>query len=222
MLATHRARIAASARLPEGDVARRRQADRAEGADSAPAPGPQDAVLALSRPRTLLRVAVVFLGLAALLHVALTRRWTWDHVVGPHNEALARLCAWLLSPFVDHVEARGTLVRADPFEIELVAGCDGFDAMAILLSGVLAFPATWRARAKGLAIGIPILFAANLGRILVLFPLGLHAPRLFDMVHVYVFQVFIVAVAAGCFLWWAAQVALPARAGPTPPAEAGA
>ena len=173
------------------------------------------------RPAVLVRVVVVLLVLAATFHVVLTRKWTWDHVTRHYNGGLASLCATLLRPFVDGVRADGIDITSPGFTVRLIEGCDGLDAMAILVAGVLAFPATWRQRGKGLLVGIPVIFAANLFRILVLFPLGLHAPRLFEVVHVHVFQVFIVAVAAGSFLWWAWSVTRHVVAAPAPGSTAG-
>jgi exosortase/archaeosortase family protein len=52
------------------------------------------------------------------------------------------------------------------------AGCNGIEAMLVLVAGMLAYPATWRQRAAGIAIGAMAIRALNLARVVSLFYLG--------------------------------------------------
>ena len=99
-----------------------------------------------------------------------------------------------------------TYLLGSGMHAKVARDCDGLKAVAILTAGILAFPASWRARLIGLGLGWVALSLINIFRIVVLFLLGVASDQLFEIVHVYVFQAFIVAAAVGCFLWWAHAV----------------
>jgi len=59
------------------------------------------------------------------------------------------------------------------FNVEIIALCLGIGEMLFLAFLVLLFRgATWKAKAKGLAIFLPITFLANLARLLMIYPLA--------------------------------------------------
>jgi len=172
--------------------------------------------------RRIVMVAAVFLSLAVVFHVVLTSNWTWEHFIRPYNTWLARLCVSILDPMVDKtIITEGTRFSAGKFSLVLISGCDGFEAMGILVAGILAFPATWKQRGFGLLVGLPTIFLANVFRIVVLFLIGLRDLHIFEILHVHVFQVFIVGIAAGCFFWWAWRLGPLGLAPPPKPVEAG-
>ncbi|MFP6645510.1 MAG: hypothetical protein VCF24_18405 [Candidatus Latescibacterota bacterium] len=45
------------------------------------------------------------------------------------------------------------------------AGCNGVEALFLILAGVLAVPATWAVRGRALVCYLPLLFALNLLRV---------------------------------------------------------
>jgi exosortase/archaeosortase family protein len=92
------------------------------------------------------------------------------------------------------------------FQVQIAHACDGLNAISILAAGILAFPASLRARALGLLLGLPILVIMNVVRVTGLFLVGLYVNRLFSIVHIYAFQVSLIAVAVACFLVWARSV----------------
>jgi len=47
----------------------------------------------------------------------------------------------------------------------VAAGCNGVEAMFLILAGVLAVPAAWAVRARALACYLPLLFVINLLRV---------------------------------------------------------
>jgi exosortase H (IPTLxxWG-CTERM-specific) len=183
------------------------------------APGPTPPATGFPARRIVV-VALVFIGLACLFHVGLTSAWTWDHFIRPYNGWLARLSAAILGPFVHApIITDGTRFGTSKFDLVLISGCDGFEAMGILVAGILAFPAPWKSRGFGFLVGLPTIFLANLFRIVVLFLIGLRDKELFEILHVHVFQVFIVGIAAGCFFWWAWRLGPTGMAKPPQPVE---
>ncbi|MFC1526325.1 archaeosortase/exosortase family protein [Candidatus Latescibacterota bacterium] len=62
-------------------------------------------------------------------------------------------------------------------------GCNGIEALFLLLAGVLAVPAPWRRRAEALALYLPLLFVLNLFRVLMLLYIMARYPDLIDLFH---------------------------------------
>jgi exosortase/archaeosortase family protein len=79
--------------------------------------------------------------------------------------------------------------------------------MLILLASIVAFPASLKARAIGLALGAVVVQLLNAVRIVTLYLLGAYQPRLFDMFHTAVWQILVILSAIAFFLIWSARVA---------------
>lgn len=62
-------------------------------------------------------------------------------------------------------------------------GCNGIEALLLMLAGVLALPAPWAMRLRVLACNLPILFALNLLRILALLYTMARHPGWIDVAH---------------------------------------
>lgn len=88
------------------------------------------------------------------------------------------------------------------FSVDLKTGCNGLVATLIFISAIIAFPSSWKYKLLGILMGIVALQAFNVIRIGVLFYLGLYHPKLFDMVHIYVAQSILIAIAAALWLLW--------------------
>jgi len=54
----------------------------------------------------------------------------------------------------------------------------------IFLASVLAYPATWKEKLLGLAVGQPVLVVLNVVRVVSLFIIGVYAPTIFRAAHV--------------------------------------
>ena len=110
--------------------------------------------------------------------------------------------------------ARGNLLATGHLHLEIVPECTPLVPMVLLLSALLAYPATWRRRALGAAALIPLLWIYNLGRVLVLVLVLATRPEWFEFIHVYVWQAVTLAVSAALFAAWLrlGPRAAPARA----------
>jgi exosortase/archaeosortase family protein len=90
------------------------------------------------------------------------------------------------------------------------------------LAAVLAFPATWRSRLIGLALGILAIQIVNLVRVVALFLTGVYFPRIFVSSHTVIWQTIVILFGTLLWIFWAnrfATLAAPAepavRQGPT-------
>lgn len=97
-------------------------------------------------------------------------------------------------------------VPGGPFSMRVDNDCNGIWAHLIFLASVLGYPASWREKLVGLAIGEPLLFLLNVGRLVSLFAVGLYVPGVFRAMHVYVWQFLIIGVALMLFFIWVDRV----------------
>jgi exosortase H (IPTLxxWG-CTERM-specific) len=162
----------------------------------------------MKKPQVLFLVKFFAVLIAAYLLIA----WNPvnDNVIVPFTAGVARTSGALLKLIGQDVTTSGTVIRSSLFAVNINNGCNGVEAMLILLASIVAFPASMKARAIGLLLGALAVQALNAVRIISLYLLGAYQPRLFDLFHTAVWQIVIILAAIGFFLAWSARVA-PAR-----------
>lgn len=133
----------------------------------------------------------------------------------PWTEGIAALSGGLMGLFDSQVTVQGVIIRSthSDFAIAIRAGCNGVEAVIILAAAIFAFPAGWRYKLAGFALGALTIQVLNLLRIISLFYLGLWNKQVFDWAHLYVWEVLIMLDVLVVFLLWL-------RLLPAPPAEA--
>lgn len=129
---------------------------------------------------------------------------TQTYVILPWTSFLAWLSAGMLSLLDAHVTASGKIIASTlkPFAISIEPGCNGVEAMIILIAAIVVFPATWSQRIKGLIAGLLAIQALNLVRIISLFYLGQWNETWFEWAHLYLWQALIMLDALVVFLIW--------------------
>jgi len=100
----------------------------------------------------------------------------------------------------------GTVLSTPAYSIDIVDGCNGIYATAILISGVIAYPSNYRAKLWGVGLGILAIFILNLARVISLFYLGQYYQNIFNEVHVYVWQPLIILWAILVWDFWSRKV----------------
>lgn len=100
-------------------------------------------------------------------------------------------------------QAQGSRIRAPGGGINILNGCEGTDALFLLVAAMLAHRATWRQRALGLLAGTAAVFALNQVRVLVLFYSYRHDRTLFDSLHGLVTPLVLICAAVALFAVWA-------------------
>lgn len=152
----------------------------------------------------MLRFIITFALLIGVLFGAELLQPVQDHVIVPFTSGLAHVSVWLMRLFDTRVIANGDEI-VDALQgggIKIVAGCNGVEAVLILVSAVLAFPAPWKHRAAGIAIGFVAIQALNLVRIISLYYLQRWNQAWFDWFHLYLWQALIVLDALVFWLVW--------------------
>ena len=127
-----------------------------------------------------LRFVLAFVVLETLVYLVL-----WHPLLfTPYAEVNAHLTAVLLSPFIDGVQARGAHLASPGFSMLVRPGCDGYQASAVLLSGVWAFPAPPRRKWIGAVAGVAAMLGLNLLRLAALLWTGIHHRAHFESMHI--------------------------------------
>jgi len=153
------------------------------------------------------RSALIFLAIMVVGGELLLTAIVQDDVLTPWTSALTRFSAAAL-------HALGLEVRSAPhalattdnsFSVAIGNSCNGAWAHLILLASVMAYPASWREKLVGLAVGQPLLFVLNLVRVVSLFVIGVYVPAIFRGAHVYVWQFLIIGFAMLILFIWADQ-----------------
>jgi len=164
----------------------------------------------------MLRFILVFIVCLFALFTAELLQPVQTHVILPFTAALAQVSVGLMQLF-DHgvvAQQNDILNAATGSGIEIVAGCNGVEAVLILVSAVLAFPAPWKHRLIGIGLGFVAIQALNLVRIISLFYLHEHAPVWFEWFHLYLWQALIILDALVFWLIWLRW--LPRASAPAP------
>lgn len=150
---------------------------------------------------------MIFVALLAGGFTVLSLHWVNDHVVVPFTAGVARASGVALDLLGQDVTRQGTVIRSPRFAVNIENGCNGVETMLIFLAAVLAFPASWRWRLVGLAVGAVAIQAVNLVRVVALFLTGAYLPDLFDASHTVIWQTVVILSGVGLWIVWASRAA---------------
>lgn len=115
----------------------------------------------------------------------------------------AALLANVLTPDV-HASASGYLLQALGVRLNILNGCDGLEALFLVVAAFTVAPLDWRRRTFGAALGVPVVFAVNQARILTLFYAFRSDPALFASLHATVTPIAVVVLVCCYFYAWLA------------------
>lgn len=130
-------------------------------------------------------------------------------VVHPWTALLARWSTAILTPFDADVMSHGRVLqsRSSGFGISIESGCNGVEAALILIAAMIAFPAPWKLKLTGIAVGLAAVQAANLLRVVSLYYLGQWNLAVFEFAHLYLWQALIMLDVLVVWLLWIRVVA---------------
>ncbi len=150
------------------------------------------------------RYLLTFGGLTGAGIAALLIEPVDNHLVIPFTNGLATFCAFVIRLFGGHATANdGTLMLASGMGgVRVESGCNGVEVSILLAAAILAFPAPLRSRLTGAAIGILLLQAINLVRIISLLYLSAYSKSWFDFFHLYLWDAVIMLDGLVIFLSW--------------------
>jgi len=99
------------------------------------------------------------------------------------------------------------------FAMEVLDGCNGDDVAVLLWAAILAYPASWSQKGKGLLAGTATIYVINFLRIISLFYLGQYDKQWFEFAHLYVWESVFVLLTLTIFWTWVRHMATPVAPG---------
>lgn len=117
----------------------------------------------------------------------------------------ASLVALFLSFLGLNAEATGTFVLVNGASFDIIGECTGIFTIIVYTSIIHSYPTSLRNKMIGL-IGIPILYAFNVIRLISTALVGVFIPSMLDFVHTYLWQVFLIVFVVLLFLIWRDKV----------------
>jgi len=100
------------------------------------------------------------------------------------------------------VMVNGATVSINGFGLEIIDECTAVFSSIVYCSAVLAYPTTWKNKSRGIAFGVPSLYAINILRLSLLALVGISHPDMFEFVHVYLWQASFIIFVVAIFLLW--------------------
>jgi len=156
------------------------------------------------------RFALVFAAVA----VALFLVYQWTETTSRFravNVANAEACTAVLRLCGIESMRNGTHVRIGVAGMDVISECSAIYVLILFAAAVIAFPTTWAARGRGLAIGIPVLLATNVLRLVTLGVVLRFRPALLPLFHEYLWQVLFVVIVAALYMVWIERMVPGAR-----------
>jgi exosortase family protein XrtM len=95
-----------------------------------------------------------------------------------------------------------TLVSPDGADLRVTRGCEGIEMFLLLIAAILAFPASWQRRARGLLLGSMLAYALSIARLMTLhYVLRYHRP-MWDALHGLILPLGPIVLLSLYFLRW--------------------
>ena len=157
------------------------------------------------------RFLFVFVALLAVAFGLELTPFAQAYVVTPWTDAVARVSGLLMRAFDGSITTSDNVIasRASPFAVSIEAGCNGLEATLVLIAAIVAFPARWKHRLRGIVVGVLAVQALNVVRVASLFYLGRWNRDVFEWAHLYVWQALIMLDVLIVWVVWVRLI--PAR-----------
>lgn len=134
-----------------------------------------------------------------------------NHLIKPYTEWLAVAVAAILNGLGEGASVIGQMVISRRFSLTIAMGCDGVEASSLFMAGVLAYPASRRAKLVGLLAGLPLIHLINLLRLVGLFYAGVYLPSVVEEIHVYIAQAIVILLSTAILIFWLERFAVRSR-----------
>ncbi|MHC4440576.1 MAG: exosortase H [Planctomycetota bacterium] len=119
-----------------------------------------------------------------------------------YHHWIARVSGSLLATLGHDTTVTGVSIYSPKFSVKIIRGCDAVEAIALYVCAVLAFPLPFLKRLPGMIAGALLLSALNLVRVVSLFLIGVYSRRIFDLMHIDVWQAIFIFFAVVLWILW--------------------
>lgn len=152
----------------------------------------------------MLRFFLLFIVLLMVFFLGELTPWAQQWLVLPWTGLLADASAFIVKLFDPHVISHGKVIQdtVTGQGVSIESGCNGVEAFLVLMSAVLAYPASWTVRGAGVVVGFFAIQILNLVRIITLFYLAAWNHQVFEFAHLYLWQALIMLDVVVVWLLW--------------------
>ena len=124
----------------------------------------------------------------------------------PIQTGMATVVGWMANAFGASSMVSDTIISTPHAALEINHECTGVFVLLVYAMFVLAYPATWAQRLRGISIGFVTLTAINMIRLAALTVIASRLPDWFAYFHEYFFQGLFIALLAVLASLWTEQV----------------
>lgn len=136
----------------------------------------------------------------------LTSQEFFDKLAQPLLNLYATISNWILLALGQGTRASSESIFSSDFSIQIKKGCDAIAPMILYTLSIIFFPVKWKFKPKGILVGIALLFALNIVRIVTLYLTGKYIPSIFDMMHTDIWQILFIVFTLYLWLVWLRKV----------------
>ena len=147
---------------------------------------------------------LLFLIIFSVLHLAYssTRGTAIEEIL--IDKITVATGTWIIdsiSPALN-VKAIGPKIRCAAGSLTVLNGCEGFEAIFLLVAAIVSISAKWRDKIVGVVLGTLFIYTLNQVRIVTLFYLFLQKDKWFNLVHGYIGPMIIIMLGSLFFFGW--------------------
>jgi exosortase family protein XrtM len=153
---------------------------------------------------SLIKQALVFILLFILMQAGwqMVRDDAIGHFIrGTVTVKPAVMMIHLLTPHIQ-ASALGNQILAPGGGLVIKIGCEGIEALFILIAGLFSVTMAWRAKLSGMLLGLMLIYVVNEIRILVLFYAFRADKALFQLLHGTIAPLALIAIAGLFYHYW--------------------
>jgi exosortase/archaeosortase family protein len=149
----------------------------------------------------ILRFVVIYFGLMALFFMLMGFRPLQNYF--NVNDLYSNFIAFLTNKVLGLLQIKssfsGSVVNLPGVSLDILFGCNGLETVMIYSIAVIAFPAAWKKKLVGIVGGFVLLQIINILRIVGLAYAAVNMKPVFEILHIYVAQGIMIAIALGIF-----------------------
>jgi exosortase H (IPTLxxWG-CTERM-specific) len=143
---------------------------------------------------------VISLTVLGFVYSFVTARY--ENSLVPVMRLTATICGWIASLFAPEAFWWDRVVSTRGFTLEIIDECTGVLEIVIFTAAVISWATSVRKKLIGILIGVPIIYAFNIIRIVVLLFVGAQSQAAFDFFHLYFWQVTLILMISSVWIAW--------------------
>ncbi len=145
----------------------------------------------------------IFITLITLFYLVTLTTFFNSQLFNQYLSFQAYITYLILNAFGQEITLTNTIIStSEDFAIQIVRGCDALEPTVLFIAAIIAFPAPFITKLWGIVIGSITILILNFIRIVSLFFIGIYYPKVFDVMHLDVWQALFILLSLLLFVLW--------------------